>query len=257
MNLATLKSVVAGVHQKDPDDLTLDDGTDMFLVTANSVRRNAEMMHNFEYCRVTATLDIDGITGGSLDDAVLDDPDSHFSKIKEVVAIQRRRADHRLVPVDFTRADIPIERDRWVLELRDDFWPEVRYPSDAQSRARLGRATLIQRGRQIFRYPQFPDAVTGPPITYNLECIGLLRDYVDDDMADDAAAPDFIVDYGFDYLKWAIVYALNANFQTFVPRQEGNVGNDAKAILTYREEAWRDLVIWDTYQIDANSTRSR
>lgn len=354
MTLSRLKSVVASYFDRKADDLVTNDGVDLFLELANETRRTAEMNWNFEFSRVRAEMDIDGIIGGDLDQAMIEDPtvfaatillnnptsialgtygfagffnnfpyyindlgfflyfntgmnnyiisaqqtasvltDLAFvltpssttspvgnyngigtyvnnnvkvaisvpplftiNRIKEVVAFQRQRADQRRIPIDFTRADIPIERDRWIYELRDDFWPSDRYPSDAQLRARTGRSTLIQRGRKIFIYPAWPPIAQSTPLHVFMECIGLLRDYVSTDYA--ATTPvDFLLDFGSQYMKWELIMQLNPVYQKFVPRQEGNVGNEMKLITQYRDEAWRKLTVWDSYQIDANSSRSR
>lgn len=183
---------------------------------------------------------------------------NEFVKVREVVAVQRVRKDGRVVPIDFTRSDIPIERDRTVVELRDDFWPVERYPSDAQILARVSRATLIQRRDKIFIYPPYKsDFIKSHPLHVILEAYGQLPDWTTNDTGGSPPDPNFFLTNGFDWLKWAMVYELNPLFSTFVARQEGNVGNNPKEMLEYRENAWRDFIIWDTYQIDANSTRDR
>lgn len=70
MTLAQLKAVCAAYHKKAVGDLTVN-GVDLFLIAANNARRNGEKLQNFEMARVTATLDIDGETGGALADAVI------------------------------------------------------------------------------------------------------------------------------------------------------------------------------------------
>lgn len=68
MNLSTLKIVAAAYHRKDPSALTVG-GIDLFLIAANNARRNAELLHNFEYSRLSGTLSIDGVLGGDLSTA--------------------------------------------------------------------------------------------------------------------------------------------------------------------------------------------
>lgn len=70
MTLSQLKSVCAAYHKKTLADLTVL-STDLFMIAANNARRAAEMDHNFEYARLTATLSIDGATGGALSSAVI------------------------------------------------------------------------------------------------------------------------------------------------------------------------------------------
>ncbi len=331
MNLTDLQNVVAAYHQKSPADLTIN-GTDMFLLTANNVRRQAELLHNFEYSRCQVSLGIDGVTGGALNSATFVEPltggpvirsvtdgvtngtttvtsatanftsadlgrvitgtdipdgttitlvpntthisisqtatgshtgvtlsilDKPFAAIKEVVALQRRLANGALVPVDFSRSDIPIERDRATNELSDFAWPAYRYPSDAQLLlvgAKL-HATVVQRRNRLFIYPA-PVSTTELPITVIIEAFGFLYDYVDAtyDVAD---PPDYFFEFGFNWLKWSIIMELNPLFSTFVPRQEGNVANTYKDLKDFRDDAWQQFMEWDSYMIDNNATRSR
>ncbi len=90
--------------------------------------------------------------------------------------------------------------------------------------------------------------------TLYIEGVGWLEDYTDEQLADvTVAAQDFIVDVGFDWLMWSCIIDLNYRFQTFVPRQEGNVGSPQ----AMRDAAWLDLVRWDSYLVDPNSTTER
>lgn len=250
MNLATLKATVAAYHQKTVAQLT-PETTDLFLVAANNARKNAEKLHNFEDCRCTATLAVAGVTGGALEDAEIT-PEDTFSGIKEILAISGLRSGTDFVPLDFTTPDISIERDRYELELSDNFWPVNRYPSDAQLLNRTGNAALVQRAGSLYFFPRVV-ASTDPPLTVYIEGYGWLNDYTDTDLVPSAATPDFLVENGFSYLQWAIIIELNYIFQTFVPRQEGNVGSPDKML----QEAWRDLMLWDDYKVISHSTRSR
>lgn len=345
MILSTLKSVCAAYHKQATSALT-SNGVDLFLVAANNVRRNkGELLHNFEYARCVATLDVNGVTGGNLDDAVIANNDATtvvvtgtlspnlvgsytrqglfsgydlfilagatpaflyfnatlatyilsttlstgsvanafipspiqttylgtfvhggtytgtativggdagvFSKVKEIVAVSRMRPDGTYIPLDFTRSDIPIERDRTELEFSDNLFPYLRYPSDARINARGTSSSMIQRGRRLEIHPFYAG---NEDTTFNvrLECYGLLNDYTATDLSDTQPS-DFFVEYGAEFMQWSIINELNYLFKTFVPRTEGNLAPaDAKAA-----DAWRDLLLWDTYQVDANSTRSR
>lgn len=345
MTLSSLKSVCAAYHKQATSALTVG-GIDLFLVSANNIRRNkGELLHNFEYARCTATLDVNGVLGGSMDDAVIDNnnattvvvtgtlvPDltgtytkqgqfssydlyvkegttpaflyynaaltnyilsttlstasisnafipspvqtthigtfvhagtytgtatvaggdsARFSKLKEIVAVSRMRPDGTYIPLDFTRSDIPIERDRTELEFSDNLFPYLRYPSDARINARGTSSSMIQRGRRLEIHPFYAgnDSTT---FSVRLEAYGLLRDYTADNLAD-TGPTDFFVEYGAQFLQWSIINELNYLFKTFVPRTEGNL----QAPETKAADAWHDLLVWDTYQVDSNSTRSR
>jgi len=346
MTLAQLKTVVAAYLQKAEADLTIG-SVDMFLIAANNVRREAELLHDFEASRTTATLSIDGVTGGSLDDAVilgqttaeLDtmvvsgaltpnatgtytrggdfngrpyyvqgtswaiwyfdsgiwalDTYAHFvaniltsgwqrgsssmtppgtytpvdtdtgtatvtavsrlgtySGVKSVVSVSRMRSDGTYIPIDFTRSDLALERERTSLEYSSDMWPEERYPSDAQWENWGMNSTLVQRGRTILPYPALVSATT--PVTITMEVYGMLQDYTETNL-EDTTPTDYFVQFGARFLQWAIICELNYLFPTFVPRQEGVLAPPEAA----RETAWRNLLLWDTYLIDPNSTRSR
>ena len=343
MTLAQLKSVCAAILGKTTADFTID-GVDMFLTTANNVRKNAEQLHDFEYTRVAATLDIDGASGGALADAVIENETSYplivtvtdlmpstpsaigtyelqptllneyawwlrqdgnyrvyfdgsawkveqvadsnmywdkglsetpdgsylaagtaagevivtsgdelsrqWNGIKSITAIERARADGSYIPLDFTSNDSAIERERSELELSDDMWPSVRYPSDAQYLARGSTSTIIQRNGSLYVYP-FSN-VTTTPLSVRLLGYAWLADYTASDLLS-TTEKDFFLSKGSRYMQWAIVCELNYIFQRFVPRQEGVLAPPEKA----REEAWRDFVLWDEYLVDPNSTVSR
>lgn len=173
-----------------------------------------------------------------------------WNGIREVVAVQRTNADGILVPLDFTRADIPIERDRYELELSEEYEPYRRYPSDAQLLQRGTNGTLIQRGQTLFVYPIA--AIVTSPLQITIEGYGSLPEY-------DASSllltqpPDFLMQFGGTYVQWATICELNLLFKTFVQRTEGNLAPPEKE----RDTAWRNLLLWDTYQVDSNATRSR
>lgn len=341
MTLATLKSTVAAYLQKTAADLEVN-SVDLFLVAVNNARRNAELRHNFEFCRTQATLDIDGETGAAISDATFGTEDtltvtgtlssaitgtytrqgsfggyplyireaaaasfvyynatnatytlnvtlttgalstgtwlpatdqlvpagtyapqapstgtativlateSAFSGIKEIVAIMRTNEDGTLVPLDFARSDIPIERDRTAAELDDEYWPLNRYPSDAALLARGENTSIVQRGQRLAVYPL--DTTSSTPMSTTLEVFAWLKDYTTADLATDN--PDFFVQYGSEFLLWSAVCELNYRFAAFVPRQEGVLSPPEQN----KERAWRDLLLWDSYQVDSNSTRSR
>lgn len=248
MLLSACKKVCAAYHKVPASAFTVD-SVDLFLVAANNVVSNAQLQHNFEMSRVQATLSIDGDAGGSLDDAVIIGDDG-FTDVREVVAVQRTNTDGILVPLDFTRADIPIERDRYELELSEEYEPYRRYPSDAQLLQRGTNGTLVQRGRRLFIYPVA--AITSSPLSVTIEGYGSLAEY-DATTLTATEPPDFLMKFGGTYIQWAVACELNFLFKTWVPRTEGNLAAPEKE----RDTAWRNLILWDTYQVDANATRSR
>lgn len=253
MNLVQLKAIVAALHQRDPEDLTKGP-VDLFLVAANNARKKAEKLHDFNEARCTAVLDIDGVDGGDLADAVIA-PTGKFSSVKTILNLSGLRSGGEFVPLDFTDPETFQERDRYELELSNEFWPQNRYPSDAQTLNRLGNASLVLRARTIYRFPQVVGNVEGTtPLTVYIEGYGWLNDYTNTQLdQEDAVAQDFLLEHGFEFLQWEIALELNYIYHTFVFRQEGNAGSPEKK----RDEAWRDLLIWDSNLVDPNSTRSR
>ena len=251
MNLAQLKATCAAYHQKTTDELTIN-SVDLFLVAANNARRRAEQLHSFEYMRCTATLNIDGVAGGSFASAVIDQVD--FVKLKEVVAVSILR-NGVYTPIDFTRADIEIERERSALELNNDYWYEARYPSDSQFSVLQSDKTIVQRAQSLYLFPRVSAIAQGTtnPLPVYVEGFGFLRDYVSSDL-EECEPTDFFIENGFEFMQWATIKELNYLFQTFVPRQEGNVIPDPKS---ERDEAWRDFLLWDAYLLDSHITRTK
>lgn len=253
MNLAELKAVVAAYHEKDVADLTRN-GADLFLVAANNARKNGEKLHTFEGTRCTAELDIDGVLGGQLRDAKINPPKT-FARIKEVIGVSILR-NNIWVPVDFSRADIIKERERSDLELDWHMGPQNRYPSDSEFIWNQGFNKIVQRGNGLYIFPEVGRSCDNSNqscgyIHVKLECYGFLADYVPDDLLRDEF--DIFQEHGDAYLQWSAIHELNYLFQTFVPRQEGNVIPSPKE---ERDAAWRDFLLWDTYQTDSHITRT-
>lgn len=70
MTLAQILTAAASYLGKTSADLTVN-SLDLGLLALNQVRTTAELTHDFEFNRKLATLTIDGVTGGSLDDVVI------------------------------------------------------------------------------------------------------------------------------------------------------------------------------------------
>lgn len=345
MNPATLKSLVAAFHKKATSDLTVN-GVDLFLVSANNAQTQAQRRHNFEFSRVTATLDIDGVLGANISDAVIAgqvsetlqvsgtlSPDvtgiytlqgtfsglpfwlsentttnfiyfnpgigfyvlgstlstasfsdywsngsatsflgsftangeltgtatiayasrSNWSGIREIVAVQRSTSDGYRIPLDFSRADIPIERDRTAAELTDFYDFRDRYPSDSDRLNQRWNTGLIQRGGKILVYPQpLRAGATDTPLSVILEAFATLPALSSVGTSADPD-PNFLWSQGSDWLQWFIIHELNFYFKTYVQRNEGNIASPTDM----RDQSWEDLLAWDTYMVDSNSTRSR
>lgn len=251
-NLATLKAAVAAFHEKEVADLKKGP-VDLFLVAANNARKEAEKGHTFEFAKLRATLVIDSVNGGALTDAVIL-PANTFSEIRSISAVGLTSTSGRIVPAAFSSLDSAIEVDRSALALSDDGLHMNRYPSDAdvEEFAGAGHIGVVQRGGYLYKYP-LVSGISGNQ-TIHIEGSGWLNDYTDEQVADEDAEPqDFFLRHGFEWLMWTAIITLNYKFQTFVPRQEGNVGSPTKL----QDKAWRDLLIWDAYSVDPATTTSR
>lgn len=247
MNLQTIrKQVTAFLEREDPNVLTKL-SVDLFLQAANNARRSLERMHNFEYSRITGTLVINGTQGGLFSDATI--AGEATGGIKQLTAVYKTLQNGSVVPLDFTRSDIAIARDGAELELSNDLWPVNRYPSDAQFLALGSVSTIVQRGRGLYIYPGDASLV-GQSVPLLFEGIGWLPEYTN---LNATAAEDFIVEIGHDYMQWAILCELNLLFREYVPRQEGNLPPPTAE----RDAAAKAMIVWDSYMVDSNLTRSR
>lgn len=179
-----------------------------------------------------------------------------FTGIKEIVAVSRVNTDGTRFPLDFARSDLPIERDRSELEVSSDYWWDNRYLSDQQLLARRSVASsgsIIQRRNRLYVYPRVSATTAGTSdISVEMEVFAWLRNYVAADLAD-TDPTDFFLEHGHQFMQWATICELNVLFREFVPRQEGNLDAPKKEMAS----AWNDLLLWDSYMVDNNTTRSR
>lgn len=178
---------------------------------------------------------------------------ANWSGIREIVAVQRSTSDGYRIPLDFSRADIPIERDRTAAELTDFYDFRDRYPSDSDRLNQRWNTGLIQRGAKILVYPQpLTFQSVDNPLNVILEAFATLP-ALSSVGASSTPDPNFLWTQGADWLQWFIIHELNFIFKTYVQRNEGNIASPTDM----RDQSWEDLIAWDTYMVDSNSTRSR
>lgn len=180
-----------------------------------------------------------------------------FSEVKEITSISYMRADGIRIPMDFSNPDVPIERDRTRWEL-GRFWAgNLRYPGDSDILAVDWALTIYQRGRMLYRYPRIIPTVPETPLQAHLEGFAFLLPYTSAQLAvtpvPSAPAEDFLLKFGSDYMKWAIICELNYLYGMYVQREEGNLGPPEQA----KAAAWENLLLWDSYMVDSHTTRSR
>lgn len=179
---------------------------------------------------------------------------ANWAGIKEITYILRTCLNGMLVPMDFTRDDIPVERDRTTRELTDNYWPWNRYPSDADILNVRGNASIVQRRQSLFIYPSPTSIFEQPPIKCLLGAFAWLAPYTSVGLVGDPDQ-DFTLTQGASYMQWKIIEELNYIFKTFVNRTEGNISS--KEIKDNWQAAFQEFLDWDNYLIDSNVTRSR
>lgn len=179
---------------------------------------------------------------------------AQWAGVREITALTRTMASGRLVPLDFTRSDIPIERDRATRELTDNFGPWDRVPSDADILNFYGNSTIIQRNKSLFIYPTPTSQVSNPAVSVQIEGFAWLAPYSSVGNSSDSPQ-DFLVEQGFEFMQWRCVEELNFIFKTFVARTEGNL--TLQDVQLKVKEAYQALLDWDDFMVDSNATRSR
>lgn len=173
-----------------------------------------------------------------------------WAGIQEVIAATRSNGNGSFTPLDFANPEVPLERDRTARELSDYYDPAHRYPSDADILDQGWNTSLIQRGGTIYVYPPTLPA-TGDSLTVTLEAYGRLPT-IDSVGTSSDPSPNFLWDQP-DWLMWFTIVELNHYFKTYVPRNEGNLPPPVDSM----NQAWADLIAWDSYQVDSHTTRSR
>jgi hypothetical protein len=135
----------------------------------------------------------------------------------------------KFVDRDWQREDL---RERWY-GIPTPFAPVQR---DVPSYPTFYETYLVQMGLTLFLYPSATTIWPQNPVPVYMDVIRFFPDYSNDD-----DNPDFLIQYGSDYLCWDTVVRLNPLMKEFVPRQEGNVAPPTDL----RDAAWAKLLAWD------------
>lgn len=156
MTLYEIKQAVANILGTTVASLTVD-GTDMFLVAANQVRKDAEQNHDFEFQRRLVDVSVSSVTGGTLSSAT-----THVggtpTNIKTIIEVGLYDADNNLRPVEWTNVAESLERQR-----EDDrFRVTPPYLTDDQVEQSkppgVGRFEFVNDS--VFRWPRTTTAQT-------------------------------------------------------------------------------------------------
>lgn len=143
-----IKTAIASYFEVSLSDLTVN-GQDLALLALNQVRRNAELNHDFEFQRKLATVSVDGVTGGSLEAAVLYGT-ATACNIKSVIDMGLFDDELNLRPVEWTTVSESLERQRI-----ENPRTVPRYPSDGWARSGpVGQGRFALSGTSIYRFPK-------------------------------------------------------------------------------------------------------
>jgi hypothetical protein len=149
VTLFELRSVIAGYLQKSVLELTVN-GVDLSLMALNQVRRDAEMLHDFEFSRRHITITIDAVGGGTMEDAILEGQPS--CEVKSVIECGIYDDLFNVAPVEWTTVAESLERQR---QVKPGFGP--RYPTDYEATTGyydVGLTRIALCGNDIWLVPQ-------------------------------------------------------------------------------------------------------
>lgn len=159
--LLEIKTAVATSLDRVVADFTVA-SQDIWLLSANQVVMQAQLNHDFEFQRKLVDVSVNGVTGGSLDTAVLHGTATPVT-IKSVIDMGLFDEDDNFRPVEWTTVAENQERQR-------AFNPRTtpRYPTDDWARSGpSGQGLFELSGNVIRRWPKDTTATT--PYTVGLE----------------------------------------------------------------------------------------
>lgn len=242
MILSDIKSALAALLHRNPVDLIIN-GIDFGLLAFNSARQRAELDNDFNFTRMLLDLPVDGVVGGSIDNAV-----EHYTQLptthkpKTIIDVGQYDTDGNLLPVEWTTVPAGLDEQR-----RENPQYGIRYPTDAQAQVPpLGIKRFIFTNRQVFFYPKTTTTAPGTIFTIGFECYTFTPDWT---VVDLNTAPEPWATKAWDYLLWWSVIFVNNIFRDFVFRQEGNL-QPPEALATSALESLRnwDMLMYETFR---------
>ncbi len=244
MTLYEIKQAVANILGTTVASLTVD-GTDMFLVAVNQVRKDAEQNYDFEFQRRLVDVSVSGVTGGTLTSAT-----THVggtaTNIKTIIEVGLYDDDNNLRPVEWTNVAESLERQR-----ADNQYQIIpAYLTDDELEAPSGMARFDFVNDSVFRWPRDTTATT---YTLGLEVYSYAADWtsvtVPSAVVTGTLSPDVTGTYtpiGYDSGYSAMLYAFNTGV--------------SNAILAYTPDGWRlremtdETACWDGPSVAGNPT---
>jgi hypothetical protein len=149
MTLIEIKTAIATYFGKLVGDLTINN-QDLALVALNQVRLQAEMVHDFEFSRRLVTVSVNGVTGGSLDAAVVYGTSTQV-RVKSVIDVGVFDSDGNLRPAEWTTVADSLNGQREDNPMR----VLARYPTDSQAECGpLGQSRFQFSGNSIYKFPK-------------------------------------------------------------------------------------------------------
>lgn len=242
MNIYQLKTAIASAFLKSVDDLMVND-QDLGLLALNQVRQLAEQVNDFEFNHRLLTLNVDGVTGGSLETAVLFGT-NEVRTIKTLVDVGLGDGNGNFIPVEWTTSMDTFNRQRM------DNPYTFRYPTDGQAMCGpIGQKRFVFHRNNVSHFPAAPNT------TFNLliDAYVMSPDWVDADAAADAVGDGEWLLNGYTYLQWAAIVHMNEFFKGFVFRQEGNLPPPE----TLRDNALNAMITWQVFKYEQYRRHSR
>lgn len=239
MSLSTLKTAVHDILQTPSGVQSNDDAS--LLLAFNSARLTAERNYDFKKSRGLGYLTVTASTGALLATAQAgfssEAPTGSTVLFKDVEMIDLR-VNTTGTPVWVPGQYVSEELWKTMRERANRLLPSYSYESppiteSVWNDAWAGTATVYHYGGRLF---------VSETDNVNVRIYGRqwLTAY-----ASFAAADDFLITYGSDYLMWSAVLWMGFKRGSFVPRNEGSVTLDY--VNKMRDEAWESLKMWDAY----------
>lgn len=245
MTLKEIKGAIAAYLNKETEDLTVN-SVDLGLMAMNQVRQQAELNNNFEFKRGLATVTVDGVTGGSLENAVLFGTNTVVG-IKSLVDVGLFDDEGNFRGVEWTTVGDSLERAR-----SDNVAFTVpRYPTDGEARSSLeGGGRLTFSNSQIMVFPFAP----GYTYTVGIEAYLFTPDWTETDLnVDSQTFGSPWNTQGSQFLMFGSIVHLNNLYKQFVFRQEGNLPPPKDL----RDEALASLISWDVFKYEQSRRHDR
>lgn len=233
MSLATLKTAAYDILQvtspSAADDVTM-------LMAFNHARLKAERDHDFVLSKGLAYLAVTATTGSLLSAATA----GYTAGAPSGSAVTMKSIRHAKVyddtAAEWVRAEVmSLDKYEGLIERADRDQPY----NGTLSGSIEGTSYQVFDTRHVL-YIDGPTIYT--PSTTGIDAKFFCYKWLDN-YASFAAADDFLITYGPDFLLWDVVVQFNHKKGTFIPRNDGSLSPPTEM----RDAAWESLIKWDAY----------